>query len=89
MNIAKIEKNTWFATNKKHGRRKDDRSAFEASQALPAAVNARCIGPLRSRQSKLAGSVGGTIIAEGNESLFYLAAKRTFDIVGALVLLVL
>ncbi|HWB09696.1 MAG TPA: sugar transferase [Pirellulales bacterium] len=89
MNTAKAKNTLWFAIAKKQNRRKEDHLALEAYHTVSAAGNSRCVGPLRPRQSRAAGSTGRAIMAEGNESLAYRAAKRTFDIVGAVVLLVL
>jgi lipopolysaccharide/colanic/teichoic acid biosynthesis glycosyltransferase len=89
MKTAKTYTTGWFPRGKTPCRRKDDRLAFEASYTLPAAANSRCVGPLRPRQSTPGGLASRAILAEGNESFGYRAAKRTFDIVGAVVLLVL
>jgi lipopolysaccharide/colanic/teichoic acid biosynthesis glycosyltransferase len=91
MNIAKTQQAGWFALGTKRGRRKDDQPAYDVSRTFEGAVKSRCVGPLRPRQPRAAGSAAGKIkiMAEGNESLAYLAAKRTFDLLGAVVLLVL
>ncbi|HEV3340321.1 MAG TPA: sugar transferase [Pirellulales bacterium] len=89
MNIETTKKVGWFGLNPKRGRRKDDRLTFDVSHTVQKAVSSRCVGPLRPRQPRTAGSTPGQIVAEGNESLVYLAVKRSFDLLGAVVLLVL
>jgi lipopolysaccharide/colanic/teichoic acid biosynthesis glycosyltransferase len=82
----------WPAISKQHSRRRADRLAFDLSHQSIPARESRGVGPVRPRASRsirLAASESDAVVAEGNESFAYRAAKRTFDILGAVALLVL
>ena len=71
----------------RYSRRKDDRQAklgCLSSVRSPFAKRMRTVGPRSTRAI-----VRDEIVAEGNDSPLYAAAKRAFDIVGAIFFLVL
>jgi lipopolysaccharide/colanic/teichoic acid biosynthesis glycosyltransferase len=75
-----------------YSRRKDDRVSSSNLHTASSYPKARGIGPVRPRLGQPAHGLITTpdfVIAEGNESLGYCVAKRAFDLIGAVVLLVL
>jgi lipopolysaccharide/colanic/teichoic acid biosynthesis glycosyltransferase len=90
MILTRAQRLTRSALGKRSGRRKEDGLAFDRPHTL-ASSDSRCVGPVRRREPRLIGQAGdiGSVVAEGNECFAYHAAKRCFDILGAVVLLVL
>jgi len=72
----------------KYNRRNDDRTPTGRFIPSASALFAGRFGPVRPRASQTIRLHDG-IIAEGNESPLYLAAKRAFDVLGAIAFLLL
>lgn len=79
-----------FLTTKKERRRRQDQNVSRQPMQTKTQAIGRTgrIGP-RFRSLIAAQSPSTTIVEEGNDSLAYRAAKRAFDVAGAVVLLVL
>ena len=71
-------------------RRQTDRLTLDRRQPRIAATRWRGVGPVVPRASRpVRIDSASSILAEGNESIAYRAAKRAFDLLGTIALLVL
>lgn len=75
---------------RKPARREGDRLTVGSTHESIAVTRSRGVGPVGPRASRpVRVDSASSILAEGNESIAYLTAKRAFDLLGAVVLLVL